>query len=200
MPQSNRLYTAGQGSGEAQNRRVAINTQGSNNASLPALQSFSTTSETQFTDPAVANSIPLACVIPPGGPCEQESFELVFSGYVTTTQSATVIFKVYFGDSATINSNTIIATMTTSAALATITVPFEFRVKMVYDSVSGKLTGRYDGVVGPTVTASTIITSAPISKSISNTANPVMAFTLTATFSAATTANSINLKDFGINH
>ena len=200
MPQSNRLYMAGQGSGEAQNRRVAINTQGSNNASLPALQSFSTTSETQFTDPAVVNSIPLACVIPPGGPCEQESFELVFSGYVTTTQSATVIFKVYFGDSATINSNTIIATMTTSASLATLTVPFEFRVKMVYDSVSGKLTGRYDGVVGPTVTASTIITSAPISKSISNTANPVMAFTLTATFSAATTANSINLKDFGINH
>ena len=103
MPQSNRLYTAGQGSGSAQNRRVAINVQGSNNASLPALQSFTTTSETQFTDPAVANSIPLACVIPPGGPCEQESFELVFSGYVTPTQSATVIFKVYFGDSATIS-------------------------------------------------------------------------------------------------
>jgi hypothetical protein len=200
MPQSNRLYMAGQGAGEAQNRRVAINTQGSNNASLPALQSFTTTSETQFTDPAVANSIPLACVIPPGGPCEQESFELVFSGYVTTTQSATVIFKVYFGDSATINSNTIIATMTTSAAIATATAPFEFRLKLVYDSVSGKLTGRYDGIVQGTATASTVVTSAPISKSISNTANPVMAFTLTATFSAATTANSINLKDFGINH
>ena len=199
MPQSNRLYTATAGAAATQDRRLAINTPGANNSALPALQSVTVTTETQIVDPS-NTALPLTVLIPPGGPCEQESFELVFSGYVTTTQSATVIFKVYEGYSATIGSNTIIATMTTSAAIATATAPFEFRVKMVYDSVSGKLTGRYDGIVQGTATASTVITSAPISASIKNTNNPVLGFTLTVTFSAATTANVVNIKDFGINH
>jgi hypothetical protein len=202
MPQSTRLYTAGH-AGATQARRVAINTQGSTQqgvASLPALQSFTTTAETQFTDPGLANAYPLALAIPPGGPCEQEEFDLVFSGYVTTTQSATVIFKLYLGDSATIGSNTIIATSTTSAAIATTTVPFAFKATLVYDSISGKLTGRFSGIVGATATALAAITGAPIAGSLSNTANPVATFTLTATFSAATTANVVNLKDFGINH
>jgi len=200
MPQSTRLYTAGQGSGSAQNRRVAINVQGANNASLPAKQSFTTTAETAFTDPAVANSIPLAVAIPPGGPCEQEIFSIVFSGYVTTAQSGTVIFKLRFGDSATVASNTLLVTTATSGTIATATVPFAVEVKLVYDSVSGDLdilsaSQAINGVItAPTIAAG------PFSKSISNTANPVAVFTLTATFNTATAPNTANLKDFGINH
>lgn len=202
MPQSTRLYTAGH-AGATQARRVAINVQGSTQqgvASLPALQSFATTAETQFTDPGLANSVPLVLALPPGGPCEQEEFDVVFSGYVTTTQSATVIFKLYSGLSATIGSNTIIATSTTSAAIATTTVPFAFKATLVFDSVSGKLTGRFSGIVGATATAVAAITGAPIALTINNTNNPVLNLTLTATFSAAATANSVNLRDFGINH
>lgn len=202
MPQSTRLYTAGQGTGSAQNRRVAINTAGANNASLPALQVFTGTSETAFTDPAVANSIPIAAAIPPGGPCEQEAFALVFSGYVKAGQATTVVFKVRQGDSATVSSNTLVITTASVSIAAAGTFPFAGEVRMVYDSVSGKfdvLSAAFvlDGVV----TAPTIATM-PVSATLSNTANPVVAFTLTVTFGTGSsgTPNSVNLKDFGINH
>jgi hypothetical protein len=203
MPQSNRLYTAGQGTGTSQNRRIAINTQGANNASLPALQVFTSTSEVAFTDPAVANAYPMALAIPPGGPCEQEKFTVVFSGYIKTGQSSTIVFKLRLGDSATVASNTLLVT-TASATVATTTVPFEVEISMVYDSVSGKLDiGSVSQAINGVVTAPTI-GSAPFAPTvpISNTNNPVLVFTLTATFGtgSSSTTNSINLKDFGINH
>lgn len=199
MPQSNRLYTGGQASGEAQNRRLAINTPGANNASLPCLQSFTTTAETQFTDPAAANSIPLALVIPPGGPCEQESFTVVASGYIKTGNTSTVVLKLYQGDSSTIGSNNELGA-TTSESLASVSTPFLIECKMVYDSVSGKLDVLSFSAVVKGVVNTTIVASTPLSLSISNTANPVLAFTLTATFGTATNPNTVNLKDFGVNH
>jgi hypothetical protein len=203
MPQSNRLYIAGQGTGTSQNRRIAINTQGANNASLPALQVFTSTSEVAFTDPAVANAYPMALAIPPGGPCEQESFSVVFSGYITTKQSSTIVFKLRLGDSATVASNTLLIT-TASATVATASCPFAVEVKFVYDSVSGKVDIiSASQAINGTVTAPTI-GSAPFTPSpaLSNSNNPVLVFTLTATFGTGSsgTSNSINLKDFGINH
>lgn len=208
MPHSTRLYTAGFGAGTAQDRRVALNVQGSTQqgvASLPAKQSFLTTAETQFTDPGLANASPLALALPPGGPCEQEGFEVVFSGFITTTQSATVTFKLYVGASSTIGSNTLLTSFGASGAIATTTVPFELRLRLVYDSVSGKLTGTMDGMIGPTVIARASCSGAvPLASSLNNagtsTGGPVVLFTLTATFSAAATPNTVNLKDFGINH
>jgi hypothetical protein len=127
MPQSTRLYTAGV-AGAAQARRVALNVQGSSQQgvqSLPAKQAITGTRKRRFTDPALANANPLVLALPPGGPCEQEAFDITFSGYVTTTQSSTVVFKLYLGASATIGSNTVLAS-TTSATVATTTVPFRF--------------------------------------------------------------------------
>jgi hypothetical protein len=203
MPASNRLYTGGQGTGTSQNRRIAINTQGSNTASLPALQVFTSTSEVAFTDPAVANAYPLALAIPPGGPCEQEAFSVVFSGYIKTGQSSTIVFKLRLGDSATVSSNTLLIT-TASATVGTTTVPFAVEAKFVYDSVSGKLDIiSASQAINGVVTAPTLATG-PIAPTvaISNTANPVVVFTLTATFGTGSsgTSNSVNLKDFGVNH
>jgi hypothetical protein len=205
MPQSTRLYTAGV-AGAAQARRVALNVQGSSQQgvqSLPAKQAITGTAETQMTDPALANANPLVLALPPGGPCEQEAFDITFSGYVTTTQSSTVVFKLYLGASATIGSNTVLAS-TTSATVATTTVPFRFTVTLNYDSVSGKLTGTYSGIIGGTLTALTALTGAPVSASANNAGTnlgtPVLSFTLTVTFGTGATANTVNLKDFGINH
>lgn len=204
MPQSTRLQTAGQGSGSTQNRRVAINTQGANNASLPCLQAFTGTSETQFVDQAVggtASTLPLAVALPPGGPCEQEQFTVVASGYVQTKQSSTVVIKLYVGDSSTIGSNQGIVT-TTSVTLATTTSPFLIKADLVYDSVSGKVDVLSVAAVLKGTVNTSIIATTPYSLSISNTGNPVITFTLTATFGtgSAGTPNYINLKDFGINH
>ena len=203
MGQSTQLYIAGQGAGAAQDRRVAINTQGANNASLPALQVFSSTAETAFTDPAVANSIPMALAIPPGGPCEQEKFAIVASGYVLTKQSSTIVFKLRLGNSATVASNTLVVT-TPSVTVATTSAPFSLTVECVYDSVSGKFdVSGTSFCLNGTATAPTIA-SMPITPSpaLSNVNNPVVTFTLTATFGtgSAGTPNSINLKNFAVNH
>jgi hypothetical protein len=202
MPQSTRLYTAGV-AGAPQTRRVALNTQGSTqqgSASVPVKQSFATTAETQFTDSELANQYPLVLAIPPGGPCEQEEFDVVFSGYITTTQSSTVVFKLYAGSSATIGSNTLLAS-STSETVATTTKPFALKATCVFDSVSGKLTGRFQGVVGATATALAVFAGAPpFALSLNNVNSPVLTFTLTVTFGTAATPNSVNLKDFGVNH
>ena len=203
MGQSTQIFIAGQGAGAAQNRRVAINVQGANNASLPALQVFSSTAEVAFTDPAVANSIPLALAITPGSPLEQEKFAVVASGYVTTKQSSTIVFKLRQGTSATVASNVLMVT-TPSVTLATTSAPFSLTVEFVYDSVSGKLDiSGTSFCLNGTSTAPTI-GSVPftISPALSNSNNPVLAWTLTATFGtgSAGTPNSINLKNFAVNH
>jgi hypothetical protein len=196
MPQSTRLY----GPARSASAVVAANVQGANSALLPALQSFTGTAEVAIADPGILTN-PLLVLIPPGGPCEQERFTLIASGYVKTGQSSTVILKIRQGSSSTVASNTLVATSPTVTVVTT-TVPFVFEVGLVYDSVSGKLdVVSVSFVMNGTVTAPTIATM-PIAATISNTANPVLAFTLTATFGtgSAGTPNSINLKDFGINH
>jgi hypothetical protein len=201
MPQSTRLYTAGQGTGSAQNRRIGINVQGANNASLPALQVVaSSTAETQITDPAVQNTIPLAVAIPPGGPCEQEKFTVLASGYVKTAASLNVTLKLYVGDSATINSNTEIVTSGAVGSGAAGTFPFIIQADCVYDSVSGKIDVISASCVFNGTIDTTVQSNFPKSLSISNSNNPVVAFTMTVQFGTGETTNEINVKDFGINH
>jgi hypothetical protein len=203
MPQSTRLYTAGQ-AGATQAGFIAQNTQGASiaKASLPALQVFTGTSETQFTDPGLNNAYPLALAIPPGGPCEQEPFSVVLSGYVKAGQATTIVFKFYQNNSATIGSNHLMVTTASVSLGAAGTFPFSGEFKLIYDSVSGKIDVQsVSFVIDGVITAPTIATM-PLSESISNTANPVLTFTLTGTFGTGSsgTPNTINLKDFGVNH
>jgi hypothetical protein len=107
-------YTRRESRAQPQARRVALNVQGSSQQgvqSLPAKQAITGTAETQIHRSGSCECFPLVLALPPGGPCEQEGFDITFSGYVTTTQSSTVVFKLYLGASATIGSNTVLASL-----------------------------------------------------------------------------------------
>lgn len=177
---------------------VPANTQGGIVAPLPATQSIPTTGETVILNPSILSQA-LILAIPANSPLEQKDFELVLSGYVTTTQSATVTFGIRSGTSITAASNTALATSGASASLATVTVPFSVRLRLVFDSVSGKLCGTISGVIGGQIITAAVLTASPIALTLNNTNNPVINFVPTVTFSAASTPNVVHVQDFGIN-
>lgn len=203
MPHSTRLYTAGQGNAAAQDRRVALNVQGANNASLPAKQTILTTAETVINDPVLAGASALVLQIPPGGPCEQEVFDVVASGIVVIGTSSTMTIAVRQG-------TTISATkIATSGASASLTGPgtynWNFRLRLEYDSVSFTLTGTMQFIINGVVTQAEVALTANgtlVADSFGNkgnTANPVVQFLITVTFGTGGT-QVFTVKDFGVNH
>lgn len=179
---------------------IPANTQGGVVAPLPLTQSIATTGETVILNPSILSQA-LVLAIPANSPLEQKEFELQLSGYLTTTQSATATLGMRIGTSTTAASNTAMATSGASAAIATTTVPFVFRARLIFDSVSGKLTGTVSGIIGATIVTAAAITGAPIAPSpaINNVNNPVLNFVPTVTFSAASTANTIHVQEWAIN-
>lgn len=177
---------------------VPANTQGGVVAPLPATQSVTGTAETVLVNPSITSQA-LILAIPANSPLEQKEFEIILSGYVTTTQSSTVTLGFRLGTSLTAASNTAMATSGASAAVATTTAPFVLKARCVYDSVSGKITGVVAGIIQGTIIAAGAITGAPIAATINNTNNPVLNIVATVTFGTGATANVIHVQEFAIN-
>lgn len=142
-------------------------------------------------------SIAYVCSLSPSEGNEAVPFDLVVSGYVTTTNTTNVTLKLYSGTSLTVASDVALAA---SAATAqnTASAPFEIHAHLLYDSVSGKLTGWFDGLVN-----NTLITKAALSNivtGIKDTNNPVANFVLSATSSAAASgfATTVVVKNFTV--
>jgi hypothetical protein len=191
---SRRLF----GPTRASNVTIAQNVSGALAQTLPAVQLISGSTETQIVDPGVIANL-LILSIPPGSPLEQRPFEVLVSGYVTTATTATATVSIYEGTSTTIASNKKLATTGASASLATASCPFELRIRCIYDSVSGKLDGYIiSGIIGGTLVTPAAFTagSSPYALTIINTNNPVLSFTLTATFSSANAGNTIHIQEF----
>lgn len=202
MPQSTRLYSAGKGGGVSGTNPpglVPMSTIATNNASLPAKQVVTVTTETVILDPAVVSgTIPLILSIPPGGPCEQEPFDVVASGYITTGVSSTVTLKLYDGTSTTVGSDTLLGSSGAITAFGPGTANFKILCHLEYDSVSGKLGGTIQFVVNNQLVAEAAISN--VGSGINNVNNPVVSFVLSVTFGTANAGNLINVKDFGVNH
>jgi hypothetical protein len=193
---SRKLY----GPQRASNALVGLNVSGAIAQVLPASQLITVSTETQIVDPGVPANL-LILSIPPGGPLEQRGFEVVVSGYVKTGTTATATISLYQGTSTTIGNNKKLATTGASGSLATASTPFELRIRCVYDSVSGKLDGFIvSGIIGGTLVTPAAFTagSSPYALSINNASNPVLSFTLTATFSVANAANQVVIQEFSI--
>jgi hypothetical protein len=129
------------------------------------------------------SAIPFSLPLSPNEGNEGSPFDLTVSGYINTGQSTNVTLKVYSGTSFTVGSDVLLATSGAIAVNST-SAPFEIHLHMIYDSVSGKLNGYFEGVVNNTLVAkaalSTVVTG------IKDSNNPVVNFLISGTSSAAT--------------
>lgn len=161
---------------------------------LPAKQSITVTTEVVLVNPLNTAQL-LAVPLPPNIGLEQIPFDIVISGYVKTTAAGNVTIKLYSGTSATVGSDTALAS-TGAVAVTTTSCPFWLQVKGTYDSVSGKFQGQYNGNINNTVVAGTAITAVPTGISDAN--DPVMTFLASITSSGAgvATPTTINVQNF----
>lgn len=191
---SNRLYAANVLQSPTQ--LVAPNTYGGNVAALPASQTVTTTTETVITASTQPSTQPLVLSIPPGGPLEQRPFDVLASGEIATGASSTVNLKLYSGTSTTVGSDTLLGA---SGAVAAFNGKTNWYAKatLLYDSISGKLTGTIKFLINNTLVAEAAISN--VITGISNAANPVANFVLSVTFGTANAANSITVQDFSVN-
>jgi hypothetical protein len=201
MGQSTRLFSAGKSGASVGGTNppglVTANVQATNAASLPATQVVANTAETVLVDPA-NTAIPLILTIPPSSPLEQEEFEVIASGTLNHGASLTVNIKLYSGTSLTVGSDTLLGA---SGAISAFTgkAPWKLRAKAIYDSVSGKMNGTIQFVVNNNLVAEAAFSN--VVTGISNsTFNGVVNFVLSVTFGTGNAANSITVKDFGVNH
>lgn len=201
MPQSYRLYSAGKSGASVGGTNppglVAGSTPATNAASLPATQTILTGTETVIVDPANP-AVALILTIPPGGPCEQEIFEVVASGAINNGTSSTVTVKLYSGNSLTVGNDTLLGTSGAIAAFAGKSNWFVRVRNLVYDSLSGKMTGTIQFMVNNVLVAEAALSN--IVTGISNTTfNGVVNFVLSFTFGTAGT-QVVTVHDFGVNH
>lgn len=196
MGHSTRLYSAVRSSTAS----VAANTPAPTAALLPATQTILNTVETVIADPGILTN-PLLLSIPPGGPLEQEPFEVTASGYLNHGTSSTVTLKLYSGSSLTVGSDTLLGTSGAISAFAG-KVPFWVKARLQYDSVSGKMNGTISFMVNNTLVAEVAVSNVVTglnNAGAGTTGAPVVSFVLSATFGTGGT-QVISVKDFGVNH
>jgi len=160
---------------------------------LPATQTVASSTETVIVDPQ-NTSAALIVSVPPNR-FEQIPFDLVISGYLKTTSSTNLTLKVYSGTSTTVGSNTKIADSSTVAQNSA-SAPFEVRLHLLYDTVSGKLTGFSEFLINNTLVAKTAL--AAVVTGLNNVNNPVANFVFSLTSSGAdgTHLTTINVANF----
>jgi hypothetical protein len=188
---SNRLYGP---SGAPTNTPLSENTVASPKPVLPAQLAGDTTSEQVLQNPSLPG-VALVVQVPSDSALEQRVFEVYASGYITTGASMTVTAKLYSGISTTPGNNTALgssSTVTQNSASA----PFWIHAKLLYDSVSGKLTGTADFLINNTVVASVAVSN--VVTGISDQSNPVLSLCISFSFSVAETTNLVNVQEFGI--
>ncbi len=185
--------------------QIPLNTQATQtqvlSGPLPVLFTLAGTAETQV--PSAANAaVPLSIAIPPDTDLEQTVFDEWWSGYIKTTASGTITIKVYAGSSATIGSNTLLGS---SGAITqnSATSPYFAHLVLIYDSVSGTMTGKIDFYVNKIIVAA--VTLSNFITGIKNSGNPsanpptvanLPTFTATFASSGATsgTLTTINVQ------
>jgi hypothetical protein len=165
---------------------------------LPALQSIAVTTAVVLTNPLNTAQL-LSVPLPPKIGLEQIPLDVNWSGYVKTTNAGNVTLALYSGTSATVGSDTALAT-TGAVAVTSTTCPFFLHIKGIYDSVSGKFQGYYDGQLNGTVIAPTTLTAIPTGISDAGGAGnaPVINFlaAITSSGAAGGTPTTINTQNF----
>lgn len=114
-------------------------------------------------------------------------------GRVTGGETVNLTIKLYSGISATIGSNTSIAT-SGAVAVNSVSANFYLEAQMVWDSTSDKYQGVFRGWINGTAVAITINSSVTVPASDPSVAEGTNGFTCTGTFSSAH-ANTLAVLD-----
>lgn len=163
---------------------------------LPALLSVVATAEQVVPNP-LNITLPLCVQTPPQAGCEQIPLDLNVSGYIKTSSSGSVTLKVYSGSSLTVGSNTLLGT-TGAQTQNSASSPFWLKGKLIYDSVSGTLTGTIGAYVNKVLVAEATLSNFVTGVNDAN--NPVLSLVLTITASGAATGTpvTLNIQNFSI--
>lgn len=167
---------------------IAQSVQGEGPGPLPALQSIAVTTEVLIVNPAQP-TLALSCAIPPNTNNEQIPFDFNWSGYIKTTAASNLTLKVYEGTAVSAGN-----LLGSSGAIAqnTASAPFWASAKLVYDSVSGLLTGKIEFNVNNDIVAAVAISHTI--GSISNTNDPVLSFCVSVTASGASGPDPVTVN------
>jgi len=176
--------------------QIPLNQQAAQAGPLPATLSLVAATETVMPNPN-NTTVPLQITLPPDTPNEQAILLLVASGYIKTTAAGNITIKLYSGTSLTVGSDTLLGS---SGAIAqnSASAPFWALAHLIYDSVSGKLTGKIEFFVNGTIVAAVAVSNTLTG--ISNSSNPVASFLLSFTSSGAAggTPTTVNLAKFSV--
>lgn len=132
--------------------------------------------------------------LPSGGSFDAQPFRVRIAGRLNVAATGTVTVGLYAGNSATLGSNQVMATALSVSITAPGSTNFFLETDLIWDSVSGKVSGMAWGVVG---TAGTVANGS-ISAVTGITSASLLQFVAGVTFSAANAANSITVTDFSI--
>lgn len=172
-------------------------------AALPAVLNVAVTTELAVLNPVLTQagtSIPLLSIIPSGTILDGRPFELLAGGIITTGAVSTVTAKLYAVPSAVVAAGTA-GTLGNDTAIAssgaitqnTVAAPFQIRVRAIFDSTTGKLTGTSAFVINNTLVAEAALSA--IATGLSSANDPVVGFLLTFTLSGGSGSVTINQFD-----
>lgn len=161
-------------------------------AKLPSASLGNATSETQFTD-TTSGAVRLQCFLPGSSKLDKRPFRIAAAGRVSPGTSGNFTFAIYYGVSATIASNTALAT--TGAVNAAAAGNFALWVDCFYDSTSQRIVGLLKGYVYATAVAQAIVTNAATSVDLSTEG---LGLTCTGLFGTSNASNTAYVDVFEV--
>jgi hypothetical protein len=158
---------------------------------------IASSAETKILNPSNL-LIALTVSLPPDTANEQSVLEVMISGYIKTTASGTIALGLYGDGLATVTAGNLLHKTASAVTQNSATAPFYFRAQLIYDSVSGKLTGKAGGsinnVLDPEIALTNVLTG------LTNVGNPVLtlSFSITSSGADSTHNTTINIQKFSV--
>src|SRR5216684_2439455 len=156
---------------------------------LPSAQIGNVIAETQYNG---SDNLLLVCPLEGSQTLNNRRFTVRIGGTCGSNGATNLTIKVYFGISATIASNTALAS-TGAVAMASANHNFWLDILMQYDTISNKIQGYFIGQIAGTVVSETTLSAIPTS--VSDVAEG-QGFTVTALFGTTQTGNVSIVQTF----
>lgn len=143
----------------------------------------------------------LAAILPVPGTSrlEQKAFIVRAEGIISNAAAAsTATIQILTGTDTIIANDAVLATTGAAAIAANATVGYMLEAVLFFDSVSGNLTGYFQGFIGATLVARTAITN-PLT-GLSGVNEPVFNLVCSAAVASANAANYAKLTTFALEY